>query len=108
MTQTCISDAIEILEELSACLDDAYWEAATIGDKDRFYNLIYAINRELSELSKLSVQDHNLAYERISQEFTQAKERLSDLKKSPETYVRRSRTAQNLSDCLHRLDQLLR
>lgn len=107
MTQTCISDAIEILEELSACLDDAYWEAATIGDKDRFYNLIFAINRELSELSKLSVQDHNLAYERISQEFTQAKDRLNDLKREPEAYVRRSRTAQHLAECLNNLGKLL-
>ncbi len=107
MTHICISDAIEILEELVACLDDAYWEAGTIEDKDRFYNLIYAINRELSELSKLSVQDHNLAYERISLEFTQAKDRLNALKNSVDTQVLRSRTAQHLADCLVSIQQML-
>lgn len=108
MTQTCISDAIELLEELLACLDDAYWEASSIEGKDRFYSLIYAINRELSELSKLSVQDHNLAYERISKEFTLATRELAALKQAPQREVLRARTAMNLTECLANLEKVTR
>lgn len=107
MTKRCISEAIAILEELHSSLDNAYWEASSIAGKDRFYNLISAINKELSELSKLSVQDHNLSYEMISSEFSSAAIELRNFQRDPEKHILRSSTALRLNDTLQDLTSLL-
>lgn len=107
MSTPCIADAIPLLEELQANLDDAYWEASCISDKDRIYNLISAINQELSELSKLSVQDHNLSYEVVSAEFSLACQALSALQLSLKDTVLRTRTALRLAESLKSLAPLL-
>ena len=76
MPSSSIAAAIPVLEELNAVLDKAFWEANSINVKDAIYDCISAINRELSELGKLSIQDHDLDYEPISAEFKTAAHRL--------------------------------
>ncbi|TQV81273.1 hypothetical protein FKG94_09250 [Exilibacterium tricleocarpae] len=98
--QTSISDAISTLEELLSSLDNAYWEAATMERKDLFYDIISAVNHELSELAKLSVQDHNLEYEPITVELREAGTKLSNLRKLLDECVLRSRTATKLEALL--------
>jgi len=96
MEKTNISTAISIMEELLANLDNAYWEATDIERKDIFYNIISAINRELTELAKLSIQDHNLEYEPVTAEFRIARSKLRGLHELVDGCVLRSRTAINL------------
>lgn len=91
-----IADAIRTLEDLMLNLDGAYWEASTLDRKDRFYDLISSVHRELSELSKLSVQDHGLEYEPITSEFKVARGQLSLLRKRLDECVLRSETAGKL------------
>lgn len=107
MTNTLISEAIATFEELLGCLDDAYWEASSIEGKDRFYNLINAIQQEMSELNKLSVQDHNLPYEVINIDFSVAIAELGKLAASPEKFVLRTKTARRLVQATNSLTKQL-
>lgn len=91
-----IANAANILEELLRGLDEAYWEAASIERKDYFYDIISAVHSELSELGKLSVQDHHLEYEPITLEFRAARAKLSRLRKVLDEYVQRTSTAVRL------------
>lgn len=91
-----IADAARILEELVRGLDEAYWEASSIERKDFFYDIISAVHAELSEVGKLSVQDHHLEYEPITLEFRTARSKLSRLRKLVDEYIQRSSTAARL------------
>ncbi len=91
-----IAKAVRVLQDLLTGLDQAYWEANNIERKDFFYDIISAVNSELSELGKLSVQDHDLDYEPITIEFRNAKAKLSRLRKMVDDYVQRASTSVRL------------
>lgn len=95
-----IANAAGVLEELLVGLDQAYWEAATIERKDFFYDVISAVQSELAEVGKLSVQDHHLEYEPITLEFRAARSKLSRLRKLLDEYVSRSSTASRLESLI--------
>lgn len=95
-----IANAARILEELLSGLDQAYWEASSIERKDFFYDIISAVQGELSEVGKLSVQDHHLEYETITQDFRAARAKLSRLRKLLDEYVQRSSTATRLESLI--------
>jgi hypothetical protein len=84
------------LEDLHSGLDEAYWEVSSIERKDFFYDLISAVHAELSEVGKLSVQDHHLTYEPITLEFRAACTKLNRLRKLLDEYIPRSSTAVRL------------
>ena len=88
-----ITNAIKTLEELMIVLDHAYWESSNIDQKDRIYDIISALNKELSELAKLSIQDHGLDYESVTSEFRIARGKLSNLRKTLDDSILRSATA---------------
>ncbi len=96
MAKTCIADSISLLTELLQTLEDAYWEASTLQHKDRFFDVINAVYQEQTELAKLSIQDHDLEYEPISDSFRRCRERLSELRKTLDQSVFRSSTATRL------------
>lgn len=96
MSSNSISTAIRILQDLLAGLEQAFWESNNVDRKDYFYDLISAIQAELSELNKLSVQDHDLEYEPITERFTAANSKLSRLRKLLDEYVLHSSTAVRL------------
>lgn len=95
-----ISEATTILEELLGFLDDAYWESNSANQKDRIYDIISALHKELSELAKLSIQDHHLDYEAITVEFKSARTKLSELRRTINDCIFRSCTASNLESCI--------
>jgi len=92
-TTLTISDALSDFIELSEALDDAYWEAGQIERKDSIYNIITAVNGEIGEINKLSVQDHHYPYEPITQGIQDVKEKLNRLRKSLDELDMRTRTA---------------
>ena len=98
---TTISSAIRTLQELMSGLDQAFWEASSVERKDYFYDLISALHAELSELNKLSVQDHDLDYEPITQEVQRIRGKLSGLRKCLDEYLVRSATAARLETLIH-------
>ena len=92
MNNNSIASAVNILEGLASGLNVAYWEASTIDRKDFFFDIISAVNSELSEIGKLSVLDHDLVYEPITVEFRAARTKLSKLRNSLDEFVLRSST----------------
>jgi hypothetical protein len=101
MSNSSISRAINTLEGLLGGLDQAYWEANSLDRKDFFYDLISALHAELSELGKLSVQDHDLDYEPITEEFRAARPKLSRLRKLVDDFALRSTTAARLENLIN-------
>ena len=101
MSKNSISNAMKVLEDLLAGLNQAYWEANSLDRKDFFYDLISALHAELSELGKLSVQDHDLDYESITEEFRIARIKLSRLRKMLDEFTLRSSTAARLEHLIN-------
>jgi len=103
MSKASIADINLQLADLNECLEHAYWEASSLSDKDLFHDLISALHSELSELAKLSVQDHDLEYEAISLEFRRARSRFKDLRKNLDSRIFRAATAAKLEATLSAL-----
>lgn len=93
MENAHISHIVRILEDLASGLDDAYWQANSMETKDLFYDLVSAVNGELFELAKLSIQDHDLEYEPITTHFRIARGKLSDVRKNMANSVFRAPVA---------------
>jgi hypothetical protein len=98
-----ITDAIEIICDLSKVLDDAYWEANSCEEKDQVYNLASILNTEFIELSKISVQDHHFGYEVISVSQEALKQALTLFQQLVPKQIRRQSTLVRLNALLHRL-----
>lgn len=101
MSKSSIAKAIKVLEDLLGGLDQAYWEANSLDRKDFFYDLISALHAELSELGKLSVQDHDLDYEPVTEEFRAVRPKLSRLRKLVDDFALRSTTAARLEHLIN-------
>ncbi len=82
MEKASIAQAATILEDLVKGLDEAYWQANSMETKDLFYDLVSAVNSEIIELGKLSVQDHDLEYEPITAHFRLARSKLNQVRKN--------------------------
>jgi len=106
MTST-IADATRILDELVNTLDKAYWEASSVNAKDTIYDCFSTISKELLELSKLSIQDHDLSYEPISYEFKSMASRLPIFRKNLDSCVVRNATLENLDGLISSTIQLI-
>jgi hypothetical protein len=100
MTTPHIGDALRILAELHSGLEDGYWESSSIEMKDLFYDLISAVNMEITELAKLSIQDHHFDYEPVTATFRRARNHLHDLSQQLEARVPRAATASRLNQLL--------
>ncbi len=107
MSNNSISKAISVLEDLLAGLNQAYWEANSLDRKDFFYDLISALHAELSELGKLSVQDHDLNYEPVTEELRAARLKLSRLHTVANDFALRSTTAARLEYLINEVMALM-
>ena len=107
MSNNSISTAIKLLEELLAGLNQAYWEASSIDRKDFFYDLISALHAELFELGKLSVQDHDLDYEPVTEELRTQRAKLNRLYQEIDNFVLRSTTAAGLAHLINEVAVLM-
>jgi hypothetical protein len=101
MPDSNISSAIKVLQDLLTGLSQAYWEANSLDRKDFFFDLISALHAELSELGKLSVQDHDLEYEAVTEEFRAVRPKLSRLRKLVDDFALRSTTAARLEHLIN-------
>jgi hypothetical protein len=91
-----IATAASYIEDLLAALDDAYWEASTIENKDLIYSIIALLQQERTDSAKLSVQDHNFLYEPITDGSKMLGGKLHYLQNSLNTIVLRGQTARAL------------
>ncbi|MGS2716798.1 hypothetical protein ACVBE9_01375 [Eionea flava] len=102
-----IAHAIPTLDELANMLDKAYWEASSVGAKDAIYDCLTTVSKEMLELNKLSIQDHDLSYEPISHEFKSMTRRLPIFRKNLDHYIVRSTTLDSLDSAISNSIQLI-
>jgi flagellar biosynthesis chaperone FliJ len=96
MERITVANALRHLENFLHILDNAYWEANKIVQKDIIYDLISAVHGEINELAKLSVDDHYLAYEPITSHFANSQSKLKSLQANLNHWVHRSTTSRLL------------
>lgn len=107
MERVLIAEATRHLDSILQVLDNAYWEASAVPHKDTIYDLISILHLEINELAKLSINDHNMAYEPITAEFRNSQHKLHRLQSHIADWITRSQTAKRLEDELPRLIALL-
>lgn len=91
-----ISQATVFIEELLGVLEDAYWECSSMDLKNQCFNAVRLLQIELTELTKVSVQDHHYEYEIISSQDNTLIETLNMLDHLLKQSVLRNRTQANL------------
>jgi hypothetical protein len=92
MTPAKISDACTEFYNLIEVLDDAYWEASTIVNKDTIFNVLSVFQKENAELNKLSIQDHHYPYEMVTEGVHHISAELHRLEDQIDIIVERSAT----------------
>lgn len=65
MSSTINRATIEI-DEILPMLNNAYWDASNMADKDTIHNVTWLLTMEAIELHKVSVQDGHYKYEAVN------------------------------------------
>ncbi len=102
MDQTTVASAVEALEEVHKALTAAYWDANDVFQKHTVFDILSIITVELSELSKLSIEDHYMNYEPVSSQFPTCARKFQQLQNNIDAWFPRTRTAQDLHESLPR------
>lgn len=100
MSETSVADTHREYLSLLELLDDAYWEAASIQHKDMLYDIISIFSQEVSEINKLSIQDHHYPYEVITEGIRRVVPKLERLDESREEVIQRTQTLTDFRDIL--------
>ena len=100
MTQPSIAHVMTELIAFSELLDDAYWEASSIEDKDFIYDIISLVTQEMTELNKLSIQDHHYPYEFISEGIRRIAPKVLALEERQATIIHRTKTFTDMREVL--------
>jgi hypothetical protein len=100
MTHPSIAHVITEFMAFSELLDDAYWEASSIENKDFIYDIISLFSQEMAELNKLSIQDHHYPYEFISEGIRRIVPKVLALEERQATIIRRTKTLTDMREVL--------
>jgi len=95
-----ISQATVFIEELLSVLEDVYWECCAVDVKNQCFNAVRLLQIELTELTKVSVQDHHYEYEIIAYQDNTVLETLTSLEHLLKSSVLRTRTEASLRPLL--------
>ncbi len=96
MSKKTIGEATSFIEELLALMEDMYWETNAVDVKDQCFNVIRLLQNEMTELTKISVQDHDYEYEVIVCKPGQMKASIDELEDILAGEVLRQRTREHL------------
>lgn len=107
MERITIAEVTRYFDSILQILDNAYWEACHIAEKDVFYDIISTLHLERNELAKLSIEDHYLAYEPITSGFRHSQQKLKKLQSNLPSWVNRATTAEKLEEELPNIIALL-
>jgi len=107
MDRVTIASAVNVLENLLLALNNAYWDANEIHQKDTVFDIVCILHEELNEMAKLSVEDHYMAYEPITAQFRTSIRKLKMLHAHLENWFPRTRTADQLEAALSATNSLL-
>lgn len=96
MERVTIAQAVTILENLLSALNNAYWDASDIQQKDTVFDVISVLHEELNEMAKLSVEDHYMAYEPITANLKSCTRKFKKLQTNIEEWFPRTSTSDSL------------
>ncbi|MEH6343787.1 MAG: hypothetical protein V7785_01760 [Bermanella sp.] len=97
-----IAKASVFITELLEILEDLYWESPNITVKNQCFNVIRLLQQELTELTKISVQDHHYDYEIIASSVSDMDSGLADLSALLVREALRIRTKNQLTPLLEK------
>ncbi len=100
MSHPTIADVIREFMSFIELLDDSYWEASNIDDKDFIYDIISMFSQEIAEINKLSVQDHHFPYEFITEGIRRIVPKVEALDAHLHELVKRTKTQRDMRDVL--------
>jgi len=102
-----IAHVINEFMSFSELLDDAYWEASNIADKDFIYDIASMFSQEIGELNKLSIQDHHYPYEFITEGIRRIVPKVEELDERLVTLIPRTKTYIDMRDILSNILAIL-
>ncbi|MGR6873002.1 hypothetical protein ACU6U9_11995 [Pseudomonas sp. HK3] len=95
-----IAQATGFIEEILGVIEDVYWECTALDTKNQCFNAVRLLQTELTELTKVSVQDHHYEYEIIAYQDNTVIDTLSQLDHMLKDAVLRTRTHNHLKPLL--------
>lgn len=102
MSKPSIGEATSFIVELLELLENTYWETHSIVVKDQCFNVIRLLQNEITELTKISVQDHHYEYEVIVCQPAQMKSTIDELEDILAGEVLRQRTREHVVPALEK------
>lgn len=100
MSNTSVADVLREYLAFIELLDDAYWEAGTVQNKDIIYDIISIFTYEIAELNKLSVQDHHYPYEIITEGMRRVIPKMERLDSRKDDVIQRTQTLTDFKEVL--------
>lgn len=107
MPSPSIAHVITEFMSFSELLDDAYWEASCIADKDFIYDIASMFSQEIGELNKLSIQDHHYPYEFITEGIRRIGSKVEELDERLAALIPRTKTYIDMRDILSNILAIL-
>ncbi len=107
MERLTVANAVDTLEELYDALTAAYWDANDVFQKDTVFDILSVITGELNELGKLSMEDHYMGYEPVTEQFPACARKFKQLQSHIDEWFPRTRTAQSLQSSLANATNLI-
>jgi hypothetical protein len=95
-----IAKATVLVSDLVDVLENVYWEAPSVTIKNLCFNVVRILQQEITELTKMSVQDHHYEYETIVCPGKKVGEDLCRLSELLAQEVLRARTEAQLTPLL--------
>ena len=107
MSSTTLLMATETLDQFIRALDDVYWEASDLAEKDVIYNISRVLTDELIELHKVSIQDGHYKYEPVGENLRNIIPQLAWLNDNLSRITRRTDTQSEVQPLLRVIQQLI-
>jgi hypothetical protein len=103
-----IAQATVLVSDLVDALENVYWEAPSITVKNQCFNMVRILQQEITELTKVSVQDHHYEYETIACPGKKVAEGLGALATLLDSEVLRNQTEAQLAPLLEQAKSIFK
>ena len=95
-----------LVSELLEVFEHVYWESPSVSVKNQCFNVVRLLQQELTDLNKVSVQDHHYEYEPIASPAQVFAKELNLIMSLLSNEVLRTTTQQQLHDVLEQASQV--
>src|SRR5579864_4243844 len=86
-------EAHDAFEQLYYALDDAYWAASTIQDKDRIRGIQSVVFEILTQLNQADITSRTADFKALAGTFTSIQKKLQDLQSDVDTIIHATQIA---------------